>query len=314
MADPKSNTEAFTFIYALRDPNTKQIRYVGRSVEPEERLRRHLRNAKRGITAIAGWMRGLQEQRPLLEIIEKCDAASAIDREHYWITQHRSTQDLLNYKVAGPRVLTKADSIRNGRRLFLGDTCKNGHRLTADNTRVRPDRRNVLVCMQCQRDGRRRFTERNPVYDIWSTMIRRTTDPNFKDWYLYGGHNPPVTICKRWLNSYADFVRDVGPRPSLNHSLDRINGKKGYSPANCRWATVNEQMRNMRHNRPLIAHDGLNLCLAEWAERVGLKYMTLFNRVVTLAWPVAKALTTPLVPHGAVTEARMRARQARRRS
>lgn len=44
----------------------------------------------------------------------------------------------------------------------------------------------------------------------------------------------------RWVMAY------LGPRPSEQHSLDRIDNNRGYEPGNLRWATRAEQARNKR--------------------------------------------------------------------
>ena len=48
------------------------------------------------------------------------------------------------------------------------------------------------------------------------------------------------------FNSFDEFYKEIGPRPSNKHSCDRINNDKGYEPGNIRWATKSQQERNRR--------------------------------------------------------------------
>lgn len=56
-----------------------------------------------------------------------------------------------------------------------------------------------------------------------------------------------VTICEGWRR-FMSFVRDVGPRPSRNHSIDRIDPDGGYFPDNCQWLTISENCAKIRGN------------------------------------------------------------------
>jgi len=79
-------------------------------------------------------------------------------------------------------------------------------------------------------------------YSSWANMITRCTNPNFKDWKYYGGRG--ITVCEEWRNSFAAFLRDMGPKPK-GTSVDRFPNNTGnYEPGNCRWATPFEQQHN----------------------------------------------------------------------
>jgi hypothetical protein len=84
----------------------------------------------------------------------------------------------------------------------------------------------------------------SPEYQAWLNMRRRCYDPKQESFSYYGGRG--ITVCERWKNHYDSFLLDMGRKPSPKHSLDRIEGKKGYSPKNCRWATAKEQANNRR--------------------------------------------------------------------
>lgn len=75
-------------------------------------------------------------------------------------------------------------------------------------------------------------------------MISRCYNPKSSDFQNYGGRG--IEVCKRWRLSFEDFIADMGPRPSPDHSIDRINPDGNYQPSNCRWATAKEQMNNRR--------------------------------------------------------------------
>lgn len=86
--------------------------------------------------------------------------------------------------------------------------------------------------------------DRMSLYSIYNSMITRCENPNSQGWKYYGAKG--VKICQRWRKSYDCFYDDMAPRPSKNHTLDRINPFGDYDPSNCRWATKKEQARNKR--------------------------------------------------------------------
>lgn len=84
-------------------------------------------------------------------------------------------------------------------------------------------------------------------YNAWWNMIDRCYNENNKKFNHYGGRG--ITVCDKWKNDVSSFLRDMGPRPSPRHSVDRIENNKGYSPDNCRWATYEVQSHNQRLSR-----------------------------------------------------------------
>lgn len=85
--------------------------------------------------------------------------------------------------------------------------------------------------------------EKHPLYNLWNSLLRRCREVGHKDYVNYGARG--IMVCERWEDFWC-FVEDMGPRPSKRHSVDRIDNDKGYEPANCRWATYEEQARNRR--------------------------------------------------------------------
>ena len=103
---------------------------------------------------------------------------------------------------------------------------------------------------------------------IWRTMLSRCNRKNDKDYPNYGGRG--ITVCANWL-VYETFIRDMGPRPSKGHSIDRINVNKGYCPENCRCATRSVQQKNKTSTRKYIrVSDGFVGVLSEAANMLGI--------------------------------------------
>lgn len=124
-------------------------------------------------------------------------------------------------------------------------------------------------------------------YRIWMGMKARCADLEDES---YGGRG--IRVCERWLESFAAFLEDMGPRPSPEHSIDRFPNQNGnYEPGNCRWATAKEQGRNRRDN-VLIERNGETLCVAEWAERYGISPVMLNGRLAA-GWEFEAAVSTP---------------------
>lgn len=83
-----------------------------------------------------------------------------------------------------------------------------------------------------------------PEYYTWEAMKQRCCNPKDISYKRYGGRG--IKICKRWLDSFENFYADMGPRPTPEHTIQRIDNDKGYSPANCKWVPWQEQYSNRR--------------------------------------------------------------------
>lgn len=107
-------------------------------------------------------------------------------------------------------------------------------------------------------------------------MIRRCQNPADPAFVRYGLRG--ISVCQSWRRSFVAFIRDVGHKPSPNHTLDRIDNDKGYEPGNVRWATRTEQARNRSSNK-FLTLAGETHCLSEWAEILGKRPATFWFRV-----------------------------------
>jgi hypothetical protein len=75
-------------------------------------------------------------------------------------------------------------------------------------------------------------------------MMTRCNNPNVKAYKNYGGRG--ITVCKRWQESFANFLADMGEKPAPHLTLERCHNDKGYSKSNCYWATRKAQAANKR--------------------------------------------------------------------
>lgn len=59
------------------------------------------------------------------------------------------------------------------------------------------------------------------VYYTWVSMKERCLNPNQDMFPKYGGRG--IKVCDRWLNSFENFLEDMGEPPTPKHSIERIN-------------------------------------------------------------------------------------------
>lgn len=152
-------------------------------------------------------------------------------------------------------------------------------------------------CLQAEITAKRSFKhgfspkirKRPKIYGIWCNMINRCTNPNVPHYESYGGRG--IAVCERWLNSFENFLEDMGePPPGV--TLDRLDNNGNYSKENCEWRTPVDQARNRRSNL-FLTFNGLTLTVAEWAIRTGIGRRTIEQRH-HLGWSDERTLTAPV--------------------
>ena len=128
---------------------------------------------------------------------------------------------------------------------------------------------------RCQACALRAVAEKNKKhgmrgsseYRIWGGIKTRCTNKNAPDYDRYGGRG--ITMYDEWLGSFDAFFSYLGPRPSKQHSVDRIDNDKGYEPGNVRWATKMEQGRNKK-NSTYVTDGNRVLHINEVASELGI--------------------------------------------
>jgi hypothetical protein len=123
-----------------------------------------------------------------------------------------------------------------------------------------------------------------PEYNSYHHAKHRCENLNHKNYKDYGGRG-----IKFLYSSFEEFFADLGHKPDINFTLERINNFGNYESGNCRWATRLEQANNKRNNRLLTAF-GRTQTLSRWAKEYAINISTLYVRLdhgLNRAYPVA---------------------------
>lgn len=117
--------------------------------------------------------------------------------------------------------------------------------------------------------------KRKLLRSTWHGMIRRCHNQRAPGFRHYGARG--IVVCAEWRASFEAFERDMGPKPSPAHSIDRIDNDGPYSPENCRWATLKEQTEN-RRGRWYIGEGVERIAAADLARDQGVSWTCLVLR------------------------------------
>lgn len=127
-----------------------------------------------------------------------------------------------------------------------------------------------------------------PEYKTWDSMKERCNNPNSSQYLNYGGRG--IRVCDSWYNSFEAFYRDMGPRPSDKHSIDRRDNDGHYDPGNCRWALMEVQANNKRNNVN-YEFNGSRMSLSKIARETGIPQQTLYSRINRMGLTIEEAVS-----------------------
>jgi hypothetical protein len=82
-----------------------------------------------------------------------------------------------------------------------------------------------MTISRSYKHGHARGGRETSVYASWKSMIRRCYNPNDQDYKSYGAKGRAV--CKRWRNSFENFLTDM-PGWFKGAHLHRIDNLRGY--------------------------------------------------------------------------------------
>ena len=174
------------------------------------------------------------------------------------------TIDLLGQRFGRLTVVEQAGKDNNKKNLLWTCVCDCGGTTVTTTAHLRSGHSQSCGCLFKERliQGgiNTRFVtthgkSKSRLYKILSGMKDRCYNPKNRKYHLYGGRG--ITVCDEWKNSFQAFYNwGITNGYKDNLTIDRIDNDKGYSPDNCRWATVTEQNRNRRCCKSVVKNNG----------------------------------------------------------
>lgn len=122
----------------------------------------------------------------------------------------------------------------------------------------------------------------------WQSMKRRCYNKETKYYEHYGGRG--IQVCSRWLESFENFIADMGLKPLPSLTLDRKDNSGNYEPSNCRWATRSEQAYNRRGVQRRFVVEGQEMTIDDIAVKLGMNRKAIEHRV-NRGWSIERILT-----------------------
>lgn len=157
--------------------------------------------------------------------------------------------------------------------------CGNESRLSA--TRLKAGLVSSCGCLSVEKTVERNTTHQlsgSREHRIWRGMKARCNSEVENPNPNYAGKG--VTVDPTWEENFETFMRDMGPAPSNQHSIDRKDNDKGYTLENCRWADNSTQRFNRgtpSHNTS--GHKGVSQNKnGKWTARLSFEKKSILNQ------------------------------------
>lgn len=155
-----------------------------------------------------------------------------------------------------------------GKRFYWQCVCDCGNETTVTVGSLRGGNTKSCGCYKLEqlaarstKHGYAQRKNKKPGYRSWLGMKQRCYNINNPKFDRYGARG--ITICAEWLDSFEQFIADMGPPPK-GYTIDRIDNDGNYCPENCHWADIRTQAGN-RSNNTIIDTPAGQMTIAEAA-------------------------------------------------
>lgn len=206
-------------------------------------------------------------------------------------TMPKSFKDLTGQRFTRLLVVSKAPSDANGNAKW-NCQCDCGNTTVSHGFSLRNGRVKSCGCLTTEQLIQRITTHKlskTPEYRCWAGMLQRCTNPKNKKYPRYGARG--IKVCERWMQ-FENFYADMGPRPSGDYSIERIDNNGNYEPGNTKWATKSEQNHNKGNNH-YVVYQGHRMTLTRAIEKSGNTiFLSVVNARLSRGWSIEDAIET----------------------
>jgi len=196
--------------------------------------------------------------------------------------------------VFGRLTIDSYFGLSKDKRTLWNCSCSCGNKKVASRHELRSGDTKSCGCLRIEMTRARSSTHGKRgcnEYKIWLSMKDRCLNKNANNYNNYGGRG--ISVCDEWGKSFSAFYADMGRRPSLSHSIDRIDNNGNYTKNNCKWATRREQNNNRRETI-FVEYGGARLCLSSMCEKTGINYHCAQQRLHKYKWSVFDTFSKPV--------------------
>lgn len=187
-----------------------------------------------------------------------------------------SAEDLAGRKFGRLIAVEMCGHNKHNQRLWLW-RCDCGNEIRRVSGPIKHGRQISCGCHRDEQSGLRATHGRSNsrTYKAWRSMKSRCAGTNGASSKHYHGRG--IRVCARWLDSFENFLADMGECPK-GLTLERDKNDMGYEPGNCRWATQADQVKNTRRTiRVKLA--GRVMCLKDACAMAGVSYQGVRGRI-----------------------------------